>query len=342
MSESMSDGRYLWDGTGDVDPDVAQVEALLSGFASGPLPPLDLDRPCRDGSSGASWRSWAAAAAVAVVAAGVGWTVHDAPGGIDDPWRVARIEGAPTLASNPLTPNSRLSHGQWLQTDDRSSAVVFVGRIGRLEVAPGSRLRVVTAARGEHRAELVAGTIEAMIWAPPGQFVVDTPSATAVDLGCAYTLTVADDGVGLLRVQAGWVGFEHQGRESFIPAGASGRTYPGRGPGTPTYDDAAEALRDAVDALDRVDRAAEQRLPLGVVLRAARPADGLTLWHLVDRVDPELAPLVVDQLHALVPMPEGVTRAGVLAGDRRMRDAWWEALGLGTANWWRTWRQRWP
>jgi hypothetical protein len=31
-------------------------------------------------------------------------------------------------------------------------------------------------------------TIHAYIWAPPGEFVVDTPSAVTVDLGCACTL----------------------------------------------------------------------------------------------------------------------------------------------------------
>jgi hypothetical protein len=218
---------------------------------------------------------------------------------------------------------------------------MFIGRIGRLEVAPGSRLRVTTAAPGEHRAELVRGTIEAQIWAPPGQFVIDTPSATAIDLGCAYTLTVDEHGVGLITVQGGWVGFEHDGREAFIPAGATGRTYPGRGPGTPTYTDATPALRAAVDAIDVESTAAAQATALATVLREVRAEDALTLWHLIERVDESLRPLVVDRLSALVPMPPGVTRDGMLAGNRGMRDAWWTALGLGTADWWRTWRQKW-
>ncbi len=258
-----------------------------------------------------------------------------------DPWRVARVEGAPTLAAAPLGRHSRVVPGRWLETDDASTAVMFVGRIGRLEVAPGSRLRLVTAAPGAHRAELERGTISAQIWAPPGQFVIDTPSATAIDLGCAYTLTVDEHGVGLITVEGGWVGFEHEGREAFIPAGATGRTYPGRGPGTPTYADATPALRAAVDAIDAAGTSATPAAALDVVLREARREDALTLWHLIVRVDRPLQPLVVDRLSMLVPMPTGVTRDGVLAGDRGMQDAWWSALGLGTADWWRTWRQQW-
>ena len=341
------DDDYLWDGSGPVDEDVARLERLLGQLAAAPdvaLRPLSLPAPVAP-IAPTRW-TWVSAAAVALLAFAVGSRL---PGvaGVDagaagaDPWRVARVAGRPTLAAAPLTRDERLRTGQWVETDPESTAVMFVGSIGRLEVAPGSLMRVMTAEQGEHRAELVRGTVEAMIWAPPGQFVIETPSATAVDLGCAYTLTVDEDGVGHITVQGGWVGFEFRGREAFIPAGATGRTYPGRGPGTPVFEDAPASVVEAVARLDLADSAATQREPLAIVLRDARSEDALTLWHLIDRVDAALVPQVVDRLHVLVPMPAGVTRTGVLTGDRAMRDAWWGALGLGSADWWRTWRQKW-
>ncbi len=72
--------------------------------------------------------------------------------------------------------------------------------------------------------------MHALIWAPPGQFIVDTPSAVAVDLGCRYSLEVHDDGSGVLRVEAGWVGFEHRGVRSLVPAKAVAATRTGQGP----------------------------------------------------------------------------------------------------------------
>jgi len=71
---------------------------------------------------------------------------------------------------------------------------------------------------GAHRLAMAHGLVHAFIWAPPGQFVIDTPSSRTVDLGCAYTLEVRPDGGGVIEVSAGWVAFEHGGRESFIPA----------------------------------------------------------------------------------------------------------------------------
>ena len=88
-----------------------------------------------------------------------------------------------------------------------------------------------------------------IIWAPPGQFVVDTPSAVTVDLGCAYTLQVDDSGAGLVRTSLGWVGFRLNGHESFIPAGAACATRPKVGPGTPYFEDASSEFRARFDEI---------------------------------------------------------------------------------------------
>src|SRR5258708_2018912 len=97
--------------------------------------------------------------------------------------------------------------------------------------------------------ELERGTIHAMIWAPPGEFLVGTPSALAVDLGCAYTLQVDDSGAGLLRTRMGWVGFRLNGRAAVIPAGAVGEKRAGIGAGAACFEDAAAEVRVAIRGL---------------------------------------------------------------------------------------------
>ena len=47
---------------------------------------------------------------------------------------------------------------------------------------------------GLKRIALDRGTIHAYIWAPAGEFVVDTPSAVTVDLGCAYKIKTDESG----------------------------------------------------------------------------------------------------------------------------------------------------
>src|SRR5947208_3902439 len=109
-------------------------------------------------------------------------------------------------------------------------------------------------------------------------------SETETDLGCFYTLHVDDDGTGLLSVTTGWVAFEFNGRESFVPAGASCRTDRAAGPGTPRFDDADQAFQSAVERFDFGHDEGDRVAALRLILDRARSRDALTLWHLLSRV----------------------------------------------------------
>jgi hypothetical protein len=286
----------------------------------------------------------AAAAMVTLAAIGFTWQASThTPDHTTPAWAVARLSGAPRVGSRTMGDASRLGVGQWLETDAQGRAQIDVADIGRVHVDPGTRVRLVSTRTGEYRMQLARGTLHALIWAPPGQFFVDTPSSTAVDLGCAYTLQVDPTGAGVVRVESGWVGFEWRGREAFIPAGAVCATRPGIGPGTPHYEDVFASVREALETLDfERPTPMERAAALTHVLDNARAQDAVTLWHLLSRVHPGAErDSVFDRLAALVPPPAGVTREGIRAGRRDMLDRWWERLGLGEADWWRMWKQPW-
>jgi len=234
---------YLWDGTGEPDPEVERLERTLSPLRSD-RPAPELPTPSRRRPFGSALTALVAAASLALAIAG---TWRAAPGPAPS-WEVTRLE--PTPAGETVAGVERLQVGQWLETDASSRARVKVGLIGQVEIEPRTRLRLVDSGARSHRLALARGVLHARIWAPPGNFFVDTSSGVAADLGCAYTLEMDESGVGLLRVQSGWVGFEHRGHESFVPEGARCATRPGVGPGTPYYEDAAPEL---VIALAEVD-----------------------------------------------------------------------------------------
>ncbi len=336
---------YLWDGSGDPDPEIQHLEKVLGRFRH--------NRPAPDFSAAPSaWDRWrtairwerlATAAVAALLVVGI-WRAARIPkpsARITPGWQVARIAGTPTIGSTHIGETSRMTIGQWLETDASSRALINVGSIGEVQVDPDTRLRLVET-RATHRLALARGTIHAMIWAPPGKFVVDTPSAVAVDLGCAYTLRVSDTGAGLLRVTFGWVGFRLGDREAFIPEGAVCVTQPGVGPGTPYFHDAARSFQKALEEFDFGSGDAEARnRELTLVLAQARKRDALTLWHLLARVDKSERGRVYERLAQLVPPPAAVTRDGILRGDKAMCDLWWDALGLGDTSWWRMWERDW-
>lgn len=245
-------------------------------------------------------------------------------------WHVTPLAGSPIVAEQRLERPRTLRIGEWLETDAASRAEIEVGTIGYVEVGPDTRLQLRNVQREDHRMALTRGRIHARIWAPPRLFYVETPSATAIDLGCEYTLEVDSTGGSLLHVLSGYVGVEHGTRESVVPAGWMCRTRRGHLPGTPYADDAPTPLREA---LFRFDFEGGHPHDLETVLSEARPADALTVWELILRVPRPQQARVYDRLAELVAPPPGVTRAGVLQGDNAMHRAWRKKLGVDVLSW---------
>jgi hypothetical protein len=252
-------------------------------------------------------------------------------------WAVTEVDGQVNLGPQRATVSARINTGQRLTTGAESRVSVENEDFGQVDLDPESKLRVVGSKRGRQHMSLERGRLHAFIWAPPQQFVVDTPSARAVDLGCEYYLSVDDAGNGYLTVEMGWVAFQFRNQESFIPAGAACRTRRGRGPGIPFYQDAPAAFRDALERYEStLDPAA-----LNGILATARAEDALTLWHLLTRVAAFQRGTVFDRFAQLVKLPPHVDRARALAGDRDMLDLCWNALELDDADWWREWKSEW-
>jgi hypothetical protein len=313
---------YLWDKSGEPDPEVQRLENLLAPLGHKASRAPAWPAPKR---SPVPWML--AIAASLLVLGGAVWVAWQRT---RPAWQVATVSGTPSL--------KRLAKGESISTDSQSQARLNLNDVGEVEVEPNTRLSVLAIRPDEQRLALDHGTIHALIWAPPGRFIVNTPSAQTVDLGCQYTLKVDAEGVGLVEVSVGWVAFENEGRESFIPAGAACVTRPGKGPGVPYYQDASSEL---IGALHRFDADANQP-SIAVILNKARPRDAISLWHLLRRVQPIDRGRVYDRLAQFNTVPGDVTREGVLAADPKMIDTLWNTLDLGDTNWWRMWKSRGP
>jgi hypothetical protein len=258
-------------------------------------------------------------------------------------WDVANLQGTPQIGTKEITADQtavKLHVGQTIVTNGDSRASLSQADLGEIRIDPNSRVRLVQTDPNRKRIQLEVGTIHAAIWAPPGTFVVDTPSAVAIDLGCAYTLQVAPDGSGTLRTTLGWVGFHLNGRDSFIPAGAMCSTRPRLGPGIPYFEDATLAFREAIAQFDSSSQDSPSRsAALTTILSEARAHDALSLWHLLSRTTGSERAQVYARFATLVPAPAGVTRSGILNLDQSMLDLWWNSLGLGEISVWRFWEQ---
>jgi RNA polymerase sigma factor (sigma-70 family) len=347
--EPISD--YLWDKSGEPDPEIQRLESLLQEFQHDQpvpaFPAVNAERRWKWIPRGIRFAPAMAAAATIVVVAAVAILVTRQKTVVPTSlagWNVSVVSGRPRVGFDSLASGSaRFSVGQILETDQASRVSLQADNVGLIEVEKNTRLRLLTMAAGLKRIALDRGTIHARIWARPGEFVVDTPSALTVDLGCVYSLHVDDSGSGLVRTSMGWVGFTLNGRESFIPAGAACATRRNVGPGTPYFEDTSEKFRTALARFDFEDQNSQTRsADLAVILNESRQRDALTLWHLLSRVGPAERPSVYDRLQKLAPRPVSVSREAVLRLDQPALDRWWNELGFDDMATWRRWERAWP
>lgn len=303
---------YLWDKSGEPDPEIERLETLLARYRAPRAAPAVLGRR--------GWKHALLIAASLVVVLGVAFAFrfywHP-----NASW-VVRRAGVTTY----------LSVGETLTTGDET-ALVEVARIGELEVAPHSELTLLSTDSKHHRIALRRGSLAARVWAPPFTFSIDTPAGLASDVGCAFNLRYREGG-GLLHVTSGWVDFDGIDRSSLVPAGAVAELREHLGPGSPYYLDAPREFQDALRTYDAGNHDVLDR-----VLAAARPRDAMTLLHLIVRADPRERTMLFDRLAILAPPPAGVTREAVLRGELHPIDLWRTSLGLGGAKkWWVNWR----
>lgn len=294
----MSDPDYLWEKKGQPAPETQELEALLSQarFSGMTLPEA---RPRRGFRWAVAAGGIAAAAALlifGVVQRGPFLEVRDAAGGVE-----------------------KLYVNRWFETGEGEQARIRVADIGEVQLNPQSRLRLVRTDAQQHRLELTRGSLHAKVDAPPRLFIIDTPLATAVDLGCEYDLYVDPAGGTRLDVHTGWVELQGRGKQSTVPAGMGSVTRAETGPGLPIDEKAPAAFRDAAERFDKGDFATVNEL-----LAASTVNDAVTLWHLLARAEPSQRGDVVARLKVLVPAEVDEMKAVAL--DKQTLDTWWEAI----------------
>jgi FecR-like protein len=324
---------YLWDRSGDPDPEVQRLETLLFRYRTrAPLRIIPLRRH--------SW-VWARRIAIAAVILAGAFAAYLAllprfgqPGA---EWPVMRRAGLPSIEGAPLRGSGALRIGQALRTDATSRAEIRAGHVGRIEVEPNSVIRLVQTGNKHHRLSLEQGRISARLWSPPFTFSFATPAAVASDLGCAFILEVGHDGEDTVRVTSGWVEFNWEDRQELIPAGAIAVAMRGSGPGTAFFEDASEEFKSALRQINFGPP--DHRAPLKVALRSARARDVYSLLRLSVRAGGEERGLIYDRAAQLVPPPPGVTRQAFIDRDAGAFDSWIASLGLGDAKrWWVHWK----
>ena len=209
----------------------------------------------------------------------------------------------------------QLTRKAWIETTEQTE--LKVAEIGKVTVEPHSRLRFID----PHHLELARGGLHAKVNAPPRLFVVDTPAAQAVDLGCEYRLTVDAQGTTRLEVLKGEVSLEGHGAASRVSAGAVCLTKKGDAPGVPRSGHSQQAFTQALDAWE------SHAGGIQPVLATAQKDDAVSLWNMIPRVDEQERPEVIARLKGVIEEPpKDVVDSDVVQLKPPAMESLWQAF----------------
>lgn len=276
---------YLWNRTGRPDAEIQKLEDLLSTLAHD-----DRRLGKRDRRPFVLRAAILLAASMLLCAAGIlGW------------WHFGQDRNALRATDVKLlvVGEDRLLHeNEWFDATSQSRELRLERSdtwLGEFTLDPGSRLQARQIRDDVAQLYLDNGRMEAFVFldAHPRFVQTRTPATNCVDLGCKYTLAVDEAGDSVVVVTMGRVAFEDNGREVYVPHGATCRASKARGAGTPRYLDAPQPLVQALDAFDAAhDKSPEARLRLCTTVLRAIPTEDLrhclSVFHLLQDRDGEV------------------------------------------------------
>jgi hypothetical protein len=292
---------YLWDKSGDPDAEVQKLEMLLGRCASNaPIPDFKRVAVIR------RRRLWPfAIAATLILCAILGVIRFYTPA---NRWRAIQESGTAEV------PHSLLRAGDVVRTKNGSVRLQSPS-VGTIDLAANTTVRLIENRSRRHRLALAAGTIHAKTTSQPGVFIIETPNARAIDLGCEYTLTIAPNGGGELHVIAGWVDLTHGFEQSLVPQGASATIASDGSLTVPVFDDAAPAFHEAMRKHD-----------VATIVALARTRDAFTLLNLFRDSTPEERMLLYNRLKQLVPPPPSITPESIRYWTPESTELWWRPI----------------
>lgn len=324
----------LWDPDLPGDRDLERLESILGTYRHVPKAGQAWPNNARPSVAAGHRRriSLAAAAAlVACVAIVAAWM----------PWRLQWSESRHwTIETNAGSVQETWGVGQTLATSARQSAMIRVARIGRMEVTPGTRIKLSDTRTGHHRLELLEGRVRARIWAPPGYFGIAAGASETVDLGCEFEMSRNPQGEGSIQVSSGWVMHRVNGQETLVPAGSILGFDESRS-GIPLATTAAAGFRAAVEHLDRA-MSKGQRAPdaEAIVAGTATAADRFALLTLLTRYPALASGPIYPRLSTMFDEPalDPDHRKAWQHGSVHAMNRWWERIPRPPKAWWLNWR----
>jgi RNA polymerase sigma-70 factor (ECF subfamily) len=237
-------------------------------------------------------------------------------------WETKKISGTPKLESIEINDASDFKEGNTLTTDAKSSALIIIPDIGQVEIEPGSSIMRLS---GSYSLRLGRGKINVVKSGASEFLEVEVPSAVIEDyhLDGDYSVEVNTAGRSLIKVNSSWVKVSSENREVLAIPGYYCEVRKGSGPGIPYSFNSSGELKKAIEDYSFSGATEES---FNQILFLSEKQDAVSVWNLLKRSSEKNREVVVNKLHSLVELPQGVSPRGASRLNEEMLRLWLEEI----------------
>lgn len=240
---------------------------------------------------------------------------------LDSGWEIIQSSGKPLIDKEVIGKGDSFGSEGTLTTDEVSSITLSLPGMGRFFIDNSSS---VSRTKNSNEIKLNYGNVKKFEGDATDVLVVLTPLAKFTELykGGAFKLNTFEDGTCRLVVESGWMVVNIKDFDSYVPKNFNCIITRGRY-AIPYPSDSSPELVVLLENFSGINDPS-----FGTILSLASKKEALSLWHLIQLVSTENRTIGFDKLNEIIPVPSGITKAGILALNKEMLLEWRQEIEL--------------
>jgi len=233
-------------------------------------------------------------------------------------WKLSSVSGKPFKNKVPIVEVEELIPGDMITTDKFSSASINILEVGRINILENTSFERL---ESDNNGELIKGKLKVNTAEANDNLYIKIPGAAIEDLylGTSYSAEVDSKGNSLISLEKGWLRVDSGNNNIIFPAKYNLKILNGSGASLPYYSKSDLIL---LNLFEEYLFNGMKNTTLDQILNFSTVNEAITLWNLLQRVQPSQRTNVYDKLNELVPHPNNISKRDMISLDREKLQIW--------------------
>lgn len=240
----------------------------------------------------------------------------------NSPWEIQCLDGY-TIINGTISPSGKLEQGETLTADKTSHITLHIPDVGRIELSPSSSVELEKAKEGDNTVKVNYGSVKVISTVLMPNIRIALASSIVFDKAGTFSISVDNNRNANVKVESGFVEIDYKEISTFVKEGFTCSINDNYRPGIPVRTNAPDTLKREIGKFDYFNGGRES---VEKIVSLAKDSDMPTLLSMIPFASRQQREMLFQAVVNYFPPPLGVTRLGIVNGDKDMLYKWWEDI----------------